>query len=177
MKRLTEEKQLGPFAALKDKAEAVPGVFGTYDCFYAHAVAVTKLKQYEDTGLEPEEVTTQQPSCVFYCNRSCNLDGDFCAEGPGCPHELTPESAKRLLDINKPNDPLTLDQLRELDVEKIYIHYINGFYTDENGAYFGKFEQLVRECEGRLTACELPLEYYGKAWLAYCRRPEVTDHA
>ena len=56
MERLTEEKQLGPFYSLKDKAEAVPGVFGTYDCFYAHEVAVTRLKEYEDTGLEPDEI-------------------------------------------------------------------------------------------------------------------------
>ena len=56
MNRLTEETQIGPFAALVDKAEAVPGAFGTYDCFYAHEMAVTRLKQYEDTGLEPEEI-------------------------------------------------------------------------------------------------------------------------
>lgn len=56
MERLTEEKQLGPFASLKDKAEAVPGAFGTYACFYSHMTAVTKLKRYEDTGLEPEEI-------------------------------------------------------------------------------------------------------------------------
>ena len=49
MERLTDETQIGPFAALKDKAEAVPGAFGTYDCFYAHMVAVTRLKEYEDT--------------------------------------------------------------------------------------------------------------------------------
>lgn len=49
MERLTEEKQIGPFAALKDKAEAVPGAFGSYDCLYAHMVAVTRLKEYEDT--------------------------------------------------------------------------------------------------------------------------------
>ena len=48
MERLTEEKQIGPFAALKDKAEAVPGAFGSYDCLYAHMVAVTRLKEYED---------------------------------------------------------------------------------------------------------------------------------
>ena len=60
MERLTEEKQLGPFASLKDKAEAVPGVFGTYDCFYAHEVAVTRLKEYEDTGLEPREIAEVQ---------------------------------------------------------------------------------------------------------------------
>lgn len=48
MERLTEEIQIGPFASLKDKAEAVPGAFGTYDCLYAHMVAVTRLKEYED---------------------------------------------------------------------------------------------------------------------------------
>lgn len=48
MDRLTDEKQIGCFASLKDKAEAVPGVFGTYDAFYSHAVAVTRLKAYED---------------------------------------------------------------------------------------------------------------------------------
>lgn len=48
MERLTEERQIGPFASLKDKSEAVPGAFATYDCLYAHMVAVTRLKQYED---------------------------------------------------------------------------------------------------------------------------------
>lgn len=60
MKRLTEEKQIGPFASLIDKAEAVPVAFATYDCLYAHMVAVTRLKEYEDTGLEPEEVTAMK---------------------------------------------------------------------------------------------------------------------
>lgn len=73
---------------------------------------------------------------------------------------------------NPPNDPLTLEELREMDGEKIFVRYIDGLYTDEDGAYFGKFEQLVRECNGKLTACELPLEYYGKTWLAYCRKSE-----
>lgn len=71
-----------------------------------------------------------------------------------------------------PTDPLTLSELREMDGDKIYIRYIDGFYTDEDGAYFGKFEQLVRECNGKLTACELPLKYYGKTWLAYRRKLE-----
>lgn len=71
-----------------------------------------------------------------------------------------------------PNDLLTLEELREMGGEKIFIHYIDGFYTDEDGAYFGKFEQLVRECNGKLTACELPLSYYGKTWLAYRHKPE-----
>ena len=46
--RLTEEKQIGPFASLKDKAESKVGAFNDYDCLYAHMVAVTRLKYYED---------------------------------------------------------------------------------------------------------------------------------
>lgn len=56
MERLTEEKQLGPWASLKDHAEAIPGAFANYDCLMAHMTAVTRLKAYEDTGLTPEEI-------------------------------------------------------------------------------------------------------------------------
>ena len=56
MDRLTEETQLGPFASLKDKAETRPGAFHDYDCLYAHMVAVTQLKAYEDTGLSPANI-------------------------------------------------------------------------------------------------------------------------
>ena len=56
MDRLTNETQLGPFASLKDKAEARPGAFRDYDCWYAHMVAVTSLKAYEDTGLSPADI-------------------------------------------------------------------------------------------------------------------------
>lgn len=87
---------------------------------------------------------------------------------------LEPEEIMKLA-TPPSNTPLTPEQLREMDGDKIYIHYIDGFYTDEDGAYFGKFEQLVRECEGKLTACGLPLEYYGKTWLAYHRKPEVEN--
>lgn len=75
-----------------------------------------------------------------------------------------------------PDNPLTLEGLREMDRDKIYVHYIDGFYTDEDGAYLGKFEQLVREYNGKLTACELPLECYGKTWIAYRRKPKGGRH-
>lgn len=79
-----------------------------------------RLKRYEDVlfdaeGKEliaPEDITTGDPACVFYCNRRCNLDGDWCAEGPGCPNELDWGSAKRLLELRQqsPDDPLTLKE-------------------------------------------------------------------
>ena len=60
MERLTEEKQIGPWASLKDKAEAIPGAFANYDCLMAHMTAVTRLKAYEDTGLTPDEIRAMQ---------------------------------------------------------------------------------------------------------------------
>lgn len=63
--------------------------------------AICRLASYEDTGLEPEEITTKSYGCVFYCNRKCNLDGDFCAEGPGCPYEIGAATAKHMLDLTQ----------------------------------------------------------------------------
>ena len=57
MERLTEEKQIGPWASLKDHAEAIPGAFANYDCLMAHMTAVTRLKAYEDTGFMPEDLS------------------------------------------------------------------------------------------------------------------------
>lgn len=48
MNRLTEEKRAGPWASLKNKAEAKPGAFADYECLMAHLEAVTRLAYYED---------------------------------------------------------------------------------------------------------------------------------
>lgn len=61
--------------------------------------AIVRLAAYEDKGLLPEEITAEPYGCVFYCNRKCNLNNDFCAEGPGCPWELSAEAAKHLLEL------------------------------------------------------------------------------
>lgn len=81
-------------------------------------------------------------------------------------------AVREIWNQSPPNDPLTPEELREMYGEKIFVHYIDGFYPDEDGAYFGEFEQLARGNDGKLTACELPLKYYGKTWLAYRRKPE-----
>lgn len=61
--------------------------------------AICQLADYEDTGLGPQEITTEPYGCVFYCNRKCNLDGDWCCEGPGCQQEINAETAKHLLEL------------------------------------------------------------------------------
>lgn len=73
-----------------------------YGCWSYHCAsgdAAKRLAAYENTGLEPEEITKETPACVFYCNRRCNLDGDWCSEGPGCPRELSPGDAMHLLKL------------------------------------------------------------------------------
>lgn len=54
---------------------------------------------YEDTGLAPEEITVKPYPCIFYCNRRCTLDNDWCAEGPGCQKEMEKEKAAHILEL------------------------------------------------------------------------------
>ena len=76
MKRMTEEKQIGPWASLKDKAEAIPGAFANYDCLMAHMTAVTRLKAYEDTELTPEEIDMDHEAAEALRRlcRNCDFD-------------------------------------------------------------------------------------------------------
>ena len=92
-----------------------------YRALWSMAELRERLRDYEDTGLEPEEITTGKAACVFYCNRRCNLDGDWCPEGPGCRWELSPEAAMAL--ISPPDPPLTLEELREMDGEPVWSAY------------------------------------------------------
>lgn len=61
--------------------------------------AFHRLAAYEDTGLDPDEITVNPYPCVFYCNRRCNLDDDWCIEAPGCPNELSKEDVNILMDF------------------------------------------------------------------------------
>lgn len=109
---------------------------------------VDLLAAYEDTGMEPEEITTEPYGCVFYCNRTCNLDGDFCAEGPGCPHEINAETAKHLFELAqaekdgrlvvlpcKPGDELTRNGL---SFEADHWNVLLTAFADDASAPLGK---------------------------------------
>ena len=99
MERLTEEKQIGCFASLKDKSEAKPGAFTDYNCFYAHSVAVTRLKAYEDIGMEPDMVVkTAELAFFVHENGLDRLRG-----------LLTAEKAGRLVVL-----PCKVEQLRKM---------------------------------------------------------------
>lgn len=97
MERLTKKEMLAGHEVNYVSGDDCFCVWSTPKKFMGEAI--DRLAAYEDTGLEPEEITTEPYGCAFYCNRKCNLDGDFCAEGPGCPHEVNAETAKHLLEL------------------------------------------------------------------------------
>lgn len=75
------------------------------------------------------------------------------------------------------NAPLTLEEMRGMDGDKIKIHYIGhceGFCEAVIAPYYGDKEQYIQCYNGMLQACDLPLKYYGIEWTAtaYRRKPE-----
>lgn len=67
----------------------------------------------------------------------------------------------------KPNDPLALDQLREMDGEPVWVTSTNNG-RGRSWALVDRKYEVCREVHGGLAV----FENYGKTWLAYRRKPE-----
>lgn len=135
---------------------------------------IDRLAAYEDTGLEPGEITIGRPACVFYYNRQCNLNGDFCAEGPGCPFELDGARAWQfLLQTTQPNDPLTLDELREMTEKKPVVVWV--VCLDEDGIADHASGEWEMFSDNTFIGDGIwdNIENYGKIFVAYCSKPEA----
>lgn len=63
-----------------------------------------------------------------------------------------------------PNSPLTMDELREMDGEPVWVCL-------PNGSYGGWMINYQGWCMNRFASTEM-YGTYGKSWLAYRRRPE-----
>lgn len=66
-----------------------------------------------------------------------------------------------------PNDPLTPEQLREMDGEPVWICDPDG--SDGMWALVDLEYELCRTAKGGIAI----FDTYGKTWLAYRRRPEI----
>lgn len=149
---------------------------------YMHKL-LTRLAAYEDTELEPEEIVSvqEEPWCVFYFNRRCNLDGDFCPEGPGCPQEMSPEDAVRLLKLAKAEEnlPLTPEELREMGKDWVWIKLLVPHYGMNTGYYIKHPTDPDRDSfqcgYPNIWVRGLPYSLYGDNWLAYSRKPEEVS--
>ncbi len=76
------------------------------------------------------------------------------------------------------NAPLTLEELRELKTEWVWIKFLEPVYRMESGYYqkAPQFSDADTFCIGyskpSLVVGNLPYSGYGYIWLAYRRRPE-----
>lgn len=101
-----------------------------------------RLAAYEDTGLTPEEVIDLKGSW----NAACKAYG------------FNPT-------IPQPNPPLTLEELREMDGEPVWLAI--GF-----GGQYDIFCGSTVCGIYNFYEAALPGDKYGTGWLAYRRRPE-----
>ena len=187
--RLTEEMQIGPFAALKDKAEAVPGAFGTYDCLYAHMVAVTRLKQYEDAmPLERAQELSQAEKdgrlVVLPDAKYTEADGEKALQkamwtcgntnNPVTRYTADAIAEKLCREAKEENPPLTLKELCEMDGEPVWVEsFIRGLashWAIVHGKYLsdGRFSDDMERC---LLSADKN-SGYGIAWIAYRRKKD-----
>lgn len=70
------------------------------------------------------------------------------------------------------NNPLTLEQLRQIDGEPVYIVYqsIDGI---KHGTWAINWNAMKSASNGYLN---FKHKNYGKTWLAYTRKPEKEEH-
>ena len=67
--------------------------------------------------------------------------------------------------VTNRNEPLTLDELRQMPCEPVYI--VAGYVSWWDIVSFAGMEYLYLKAEG-----SLPLRDYGKNWTAYRQKPE-----
>lgn len=77
--------------------------------------------------------------------------------------------------LSPPNEPLTLDELREMDGEPVWIANPDaleyGRWGIVDGVYQAEDDQVL------MLRGDYSCHYYGKTWLAYRRPPEGEEDA
>lgn len=106
---------------------------------------------------------------------SCN---DCAAIGPTCQTKEEAESAWNRR-YEPPNEPLTLDELREMDVEPVWrvscpLAEWNIIHSCHPNDVVGGGVIMTRRTAEKRT---YPYDGYGKTWFAYRRRPEEENDA
>ena len=116
---------------------------------------VARLAAYEDTGLEPEEIQRMKEYMKPFTIRDIDRFNEI----------MQAEKDGRLV-VLPPNDPLTPEQLREMDRKPVWICDPDG--SDGMWALVDLEYELCRTATGGIAI----FDTYGKTWLAYRRKPE-----
>ena len=123
-----------------------------------------RLAKYEDTGLTPEEVVAMK---IVLMGRELAKITDFDGVSITRMCELAQAEKDGRIIIAQPNDPLTLEELREM-TEPVWIEWCDSNSRDENEWAIVMQEGGCRTFKGFAAL----FEWYGHAWLAYRRKPE-----
>jgi len=89
---------------------------------------------------------------------------------------------KKLADVtdinvgDKKPMPLSYGAVKALNGEKVHICYMAGWPESKCVPYYGQHEQYIEEYNGMLRATDLPLQYYGREWVAYRNAPGEVSH-
>lgn len=170
-----------------------------YTCTHGRK-CFNRLAAYEDTGLEPEEIAVlRRIEAGEYIARDEAValieekQKALCPVGRFSRHAVygtdreTFDAWQEIIDAIEniqsakvepfPNTPLTLDELRKMDGDKIFIRYIGECknlygYHDRYAPYYGEQELYVELNCDEPTVSYLELKNYGKTWLAYRSKPE-----
>lgn len=142
---------------------------------------VDRIAAYKDTGLEPEDIDALQ-------KRERGLTEMLVNVSCGCvvPYTRLAELAQAEKDgrlvILPPNDPLTLEELREMDGEPVWVTPLYGrspmwcfVVVPLDDADKGYARNQTRRFGTVCNGIAGHFKIYGRTWLAYRRRTEEGE--
>lgn len=163
MKRLTEHhvnKKMGVYMICSGACDD----FNCTGCEKFNDI-VDRLAAYEDTGLKPEDIDAlqkrEQGLAEMLVNVSCGCVVPYTRLA-----ELAQAEKDGRLVVLPPNDPLTIEELQEMDGEPVW-----GTFSEVSGRYM-IIQWHNSEFFKTFECGFLLLEEYGKTWMAYRRKPE-----
>ena len=167
MNRLTIMTPTG--AALKMGESYVCETDLREDLMRRYRVAIDRLAAYEDTGLGPEEIKEHEAAYTEIMTRTYGPLHQKIGQW------LQAEQDGRLM-VLPPNDPLTLEELREMDGDPVWVQP-----AKPGGKIPARW--MLLECTSKdkdlylfTPPSGIAQGYkgtdYGKTWLAYRRKPE-----
>lgn len=129
-----------------------------------------RLAAYEGTGLMPEDIDALQKREQSLAELLVNVSGGCAVSYDRLAELANAEKAGQLV-VLPPNDPLTLDELREMDGEPVWIIPMRGSGGFCTWMLVDAEYELCREAHGEMAV----FENCGKTWLAYRRKPEEAS--
>ena len=134
-----------------------------------HLCAEIRRLSEENDAFRAQQEAEQKSPCTLCGYSGKHLDAPPCTRCPAYPKET------------EKNEPITLDELREMDGEPVWIVIIDhDSFADKNDDFDGwglcrkSWVRMWDEKRADLVHADHHFEDYGKTWMAYRRKPEET---